>query len=481
MLGTTSGLKTVPPETWLAVRDRLKEAGLGGDETQRVVQAAQGLWEPLRKAAQRWQASRLAGPAGTAMRLFFCGLRVPAAEAGALCGDNLLDACLAGGLLLRDGETFACPFDLHFVWPFVLFGDELTQGGDAVMVFGESTLRLYESALPLRKTGSVLDLGCGAGALALLLGRHAERAVGTDISRRAIQIAEFNAAFNGACGVEYRQGSLFEPVRGERFDLIVSQLPFVPRTPRDGEAVYLHGGSRGDELVLEAISGLGDHLTPGGRALFSVDWPEVAGDPLEHRLERALQGHRWKVLVLLSPQLALDYYAPEMAAYALGRGGPDYEAAATTLLDHLTAHQVMGFRQSVVVIEFNPGGAEWRQMRVVPPEYWRAVRRPRIDELFLTRDLLDAADDTLASSRLAPSEGAQVEQSAVLDGPGRETRLRFAPASLLQARRADAALLNLLDAFRGGRTPAENGKGLPEVREALRLGVIRPAPLNSAS
>jgi hypothetical protein len=270
-------------------------------------------------------------------------------------------------------------------------------------------------------------------------------------------------------------------VAGERFDIIVGQLPFVPHVPGEKDTTYLHGGSRGDELVLEAISQLGAHLAPGGRAFFSIDWPETADDPVDQRLERVIHGSRWRVLVLLSPKLELDYYAPEMASYTLGRSGPEYEAAARALLDHLAGLGVTGFRQSVVVLENAPEGPEWRQMRVVPPEYWRSVRRPRIDELFETRNALALDDETLAALRLEPAEGAQAELFAQIDAPGRETRLSFAPTSLLQTRRADPALQSLMDAFRGGRTAAERKKDIAEVREALRLAVLRPAALSSAS
>jgi methylase of polypeptide subunit release factors len=481
MLGATERLASVSPAAWQAVRERLMEGGAGREESMGVVRAATGLWEPLRKVAKRWQAARLAGPAGTAMRLFFCGMTATREETLELLGEEPLAACLAGGLLQPEGEGYASPFDLHFVWPHLMFGDDLTELGETVMTFGESTLRLFESAAPQKKAGSILDLGCGAGALALLLSGHGERVVGTDISRRAIQLAEFNAAFNGVKAVEFRQGSLFEPVGEERFDIIVGQLPYVPQVPGGKDTTYLHGGSRGDELVLGAVSQLGDHLTPGGRAFFSVDWPETADDPIDRRLERSLQGRRWRALVLLSPKLELDYYAPEMAAYTLGRSGAEYEAAAHALLHHLSGLGVTGFRQSVVVLEYAPEGAEWRQMRVVPPECWRSVRRQRIDELFETRNALALEDEALAALRLEPAEGAQAELCAMIDAPGRETRLRFAPTALLQTRRADPALHALLEAFRGGRTPAGRKKDIGEVREALRLALLRPAALSSVS
>src|SRR5690606_7683158 len=80
---------------------------------------------------------------------------------------------------------------------------------------------------------SVLDLGTGCGIQAMHAARHADRVVATDISARALEIARLNAELNGIRNIEFRPGSLFEPVAGERFDRVVSNPPFVI-TPRAG-------------------------------------------------------------------------------------------------------------------------------------------------------------------------------------------------------------------------------------------------------
>ena len=66
--------------------------------------------------------------------------------------------------------------------------------------------------------GSALDLGTGCGVQALHLAGHADRVVATDVNRRALEIARFNAELNELAPVEVRDGSYFEPVAGERFD-----------------------------------------------------------------------------------------------------------------------------------------------------------------------------------------------------------------------------------------------------------------------
>lgn len=131
---------------------------------------------------------------------------------------------------------------------------------------------------------SALDLGTGCGIQALHASRHAERVVATDISERALQLAAVNAELNEVDGIEFRLGSLFEPVVGELFDHIVSNPPFVitPRVEGVPAYEYRDGGMVGDALVAAFVAGCGDHLTPGGVAQLLGNWEyRGTGDALE--------------------------------------------------------------------------------------------------------------------------------------------------------------------------------------------------------
>ena len=119
-----------------------------------------------------------------------------------------------------------------------------------------------------------LDLGTGCGIQAMHASRHATVVVATDISVRALQIAALNAELNDIHNIEFRLGSLFEPVNGERFGHIVSNPPFVitPRVPGVPAYEYRDGGMVGDDLVAAVIAGLADHLEPGGIAQLLGNW-----------------------------------------------------------------------------------------------------------------------------------------------------------------------------------------------------------------
>lgn len=144
---------------------------------------------------------------------------------------------------------------------------------DHVLGIGGATRTLLEMT-PRDKVGSVLDLGTGCGILAMYATLHADRVVATDLSERAYAFARFNAALNDL-DIDLRMGSLYEPVEGEYFDLIVSNPPFVitPDSLREhGLVEYRDGGRRGDDLVKEVVQGAADHLHQGGRAIMLGNW-----------------------------------------------------------------------------------------------------------------------------------------------------------------------------------------------------------------
>ncbi|WP_217177049.1 methyltransferase [Streptomyces sp. AC495_CC817] len=151
---------------------------------------------------------------------------------------------------------------------------------DHVLGVGGASRTLAEIVMPV-EVDRALDLGTGCGIQALLVSRHAASVVATDISARALAYAELNARLNGVSNIEFRLGSLFEPVAGEAFDLIVSNPPFVitPRVDGVPEYEYRDGGLVGDALVEQFVRSAPDHLTPGGAAQLLGNWESRAGLP----------------------------------------------------------------------------------------------------------------------------------------------------------------------------------------------------------
>jgi methylase of polypeptide subunit release factors len=114
-----------------------------------------------------------------------------------------------------------------------------------------------------------LDIGLGSGVLSIFcLLRGAQRGVGLDINPRAKLFTGFNALLNGVEDrLEIRDGnvsSIFSPVAGEQFDLIISNPPFEPTPP--GMDYYLNSsaGIYGLNFVEALLKDAGRHLRQNG-------------------------------------------------------------------------------------------------------------------------------------------------------------------------------------------------------------------------
>jgi release factor glutamine methyltransferase len=142
----------------------------------------------------------------------------------------------------------------------------------------------------------ILDLGTGSGAIALALASelpHAE-IVATDLSEAALQIAAENAdRLHARERIRLVPGDLFEPVAGERFDLVVSNPPYVGR---DEEAslppelahepeMALFAGADGLDVIRRLVSEAGDHLSAGGWLLIEHAPQQV--EAIERELRQA--------------------------------------------------------------------------------------------------------------------------------------------------------------------------------------------------
>ena len=121
-----------------------------------------------------------------------------------------------------------------------------------------------------RPVASALDVGTGNGIQALLVARHADRVVATDVNARALEFAAFNAALNGVDNVEFRVGSFLEPVEGDRFDLVVANPPYV--VSPELEYVFRDSGLGRDRVSESLVRGLPAVLADGGHATVMVSW-----------------------------------------------------------------------------------------------------------------------------------------------------------------------------------------------------------------
>ena len=210
--------------------------------------------------------------------------------------------------------------------------------------------------------GSVLDVGTGCGIQALHASRHATRVVATDIDARALRYAGLNAALAGV-ELDLREGSMFEPVAGELFDLVVSNPPFVI-TPRGagagavGEFTYRDGGAAGDDVVSGFVRSVGDVLAPGGVAQLLGNWEHRRGQDWEERvaswLPDGLDG--WVVQrELLDPAQYAELWLRD-GGLTPDRDRARYETAYLAWLDDLASRDVEAIGFGFVTVRRPPSG-----------------------------------------------------------------------------------------------------------------------------
>jgi hypothetical protein len=226
------------------------------------------------------------------------------------------------------------------------------------------------------------------------------------LNPRALAISEFNAALNGVENVVFRQGDLYAPAGGEKFDLIICQPPFVARAPHTEEVVFLHAGSEGDEIAKRVLDGCGEHLLPNGRLVMLNDWPmHRGGEPsVVDRVRTSLSGLNAQVVVLLSDPIEISAHC---ASYAATNAPGVEDSLAIDLgasLDHFSSLGIVAIRQALCIVERSPSKVSGAYQLHVPVGRWSNTSLADIDRIFAALQFqTDGITGHLSSSvRLAP-------------------------------------------------------------------------------
>lgn len=159
-------------------------------------------------------------------------------------------------------------------------GLDFNVNADVLIPRYDTELLVSEAAAKVPDARFVLDIGTGSGCIAVSLQKRLPKAhvTATDISAAALAVARRNAEKNGAA-VEFLHGSLFTPVTGRSFDLIVSNPPYIPTNDiatldqevRDYDPLAaLDGGNDGLHIYRSLIPEAAEHLNRGGWLLVEI-------------------------------------------------------------------------------------------------------------------------------------------------------------------------------------------------------------------
>lgn len=171
-----------------------------------------------------------------------------------------------------DGMPLAYLTGIREFWsmPLVVTKDVLVPRPETELLVEQALSRL-----PKRSTACILDLGTGSGAIALAIAKERPSCaiVATDIDSNAIAVARENARRQSVPNIEFLVGPWTEPVASRRFDLVVSNPPYVAA---DDPALWnlrheprhaLVSGDDGLDAIRHIANAAGAILHPGGDLL----------------------------------------------------------------------------------------------------------------------------------------------------------------------------------------------------------------------
>jgi hypothetical protein len=366
-------------------------------------------------------------PLATLIRLFICGQ----SEAESVVAAALpLAVARSAGLVIPDGQSLRAGAELEPYGDWWVLSDLSTAlrpgaqlPADHVLGVGGASSTLAQATIR-DDVGSALDLGTGCGVQALHLSQHAGRVTATDVSERAVRFAATTAALNGLVW-DLRLGDLAEPVAGERFDLVVSNPPFVVG-PGEATHTYRDSGRPGDAVCAELVRAAPALLSPGGTMQFLANWAHVAGEDWEDRVAGWLAGTGLDAWVI-------QREVSNPVAYVnlwLSDAGQADPRARIEWLDWFDAHKIEAVGLGLITLRAN--GHLDPTVRV--EDLRQPVEQPfgpQVGAWFARQDWLRAHPaPELTGARLRVAEGVTLRQDATRDDDGwRVDRQQLAQSS----------------------------------------------------
>ncbi len=152
-----------------------------------------------------------------------------------------------------------------------------------------------------------LDMGTGSGVCAIFASRRGYRVTAVDINPEAARCAQINVLLNRVeHAVEVFQGDLFDPVAGQRFDLVLFNPPFYRGEPKS----RFDMAWRATDVFERFSAGLNDVLTSSGRALILLSTDGDAAGMLT-----ALERNNFRI----APVLTRNFGNEVMTIYLVDR------------------------------------------------------------------------------------------------------------------------------------------------------------------
>ena len=412
----------------------------------------------------------------TLVKLFLLGESVAAGDAASALEPVETDALVQMGLAELD-ENLVRPLARVSSHEGVLVAsDVVTRPDRPDFVTGPSPSAQRVERLTIRKpVRTALDLGTGSGVQALIAARHSERVVGVDVNERGLAFARFNAELNRVTNIDLREGSWFEPVGDERFDLIVANPPYV--VSPDNEFLYRDGDLAADAVTQHLLRGVPAHLEEGGFAHVMGNWTHGRDEDWRAPVEAWLAGSGCDALLLKYVTIDPVAYAAQWNRLLLAQGREPFLSAVDRWLDYYRREGIGAITEGMVVLRRRSGGSTWVRAIEVPGEPGGPAG-DHVLRLFEARDRRDelADDDALLAAQLDLAPALQASWRA--EGPGlgqRQARIQLengvgfaAPVSAALAER----IASLDGSRRLGDLVGEDHESVAALRRLFALGLV---------
>jgi hypothetical protein len=283
---------------------------------------------------------------------------------------------------------------------------------DYVLGIAPASLSLIHLTVPV-KAERALDIGTGCGIQSLHLADRVNQLVATDVNPRALRLARWTAALN-RIELDVREGSLYEPVRDERFDLIVSNPPYVISPPGEG-LTYRETGFAGDAVVEQLVRRAPYHLTEGGWCQLLANWTCIRGEDWQDRIA-GWTGDR-SAWVVQREQLDPSEYVELWLRDAGLHGSPAYTTRYDDWMRYLDEQNVEAIGMGWITLHNQHGTLEAEQWpyeieRPIGPHVLHRFERSEGLPTNLTDLHLLLADDVIQETSGQP--GAEDPASIVL-------------------------------------------------------------------
>jgi SAM-dependent methyltransferase len=358
---------------------------------------------------------RLAGDrseVATLVKLFALAAPVSVADAAQALAPVDPETLVQTGLAALEGDVLR-PLGRVGSYSGVVIASDVFRGPDvSSLVTGVSPVARHVDRITIRRpVRTVLDLGTGPGIQALLAASHSERVVATDLNERAVAYTRFNAALNDVSNIDARPGNWFEPVEGERFDLIVANPPYIvsPET----ELFYRDGNLLADAVTQKLLQEAPAHLEEGGFAHVMGNWIHGRDEDWRAPVESWLAGSGCDALLLKYAGVDLVSYAAQWNVPLAAEGAEPFLGAVDRWLDYYRREGIEAISEGLVVLRRRSGGRNWVRAIDVPGRPSKPAGEHLL-RLFEARDRREelADDDALLAMRFGLVPGLQVSRRA---------------------------------------------------------------------